>query len=302
MRESRALRLFQGLILLSLAGLMAGKVFDGSIGFYINRSLAGITLAGAMVLAPLGLAAVWAALRGHDHVHSHDDPDDDRPVGQGPTPVQGRARPPMSDLRRLALESAPDDPDAPARPSAQALAADAPRRRVRLAGGRWLVAGLLAVPLAIGLLPPRPLDSAALIGRGMSSGPALADTAAAPAALAPRERTIFDWVRLARRPGGLDPLVGQPVDVVGFVYRAQGTEADPTRFTVARFTVTCCAADASGVGLAVRAPAPVTLPADTWVRVVGTLGLETIKGETVPVVFAEQLTGVAQPADPYLYP
>ncbi|HMA36063.1 MAG TPA: TIGR03943 family protein [Chloroflexia bacterium] len=251
MPQFRALRLGQSVILLGLAGVLAGKVLGGSIGFYINPSLAGLTLAAAIGLVPIGLAAGWAAWRGP-------------PPGHGPA-------------------------DAATRPGP----------------ARWLIAGVLVIPLAIGLLPPRPLDSAALTGRSVNSGGAgPASGAAGPAAAGdPRARTIFDWVRAFQQAAGPAPLASQPVDVTGFVYRdPAGPAPDADYWTVARFTVTCCAADASGVALTVRSPGAASLPADSWVHVVGTLGLETREGETRPVVFADQVTRIPPPADPYLYP
>jgi putative membrane protein len=88
--------------------------------------------------------------------------------------------------------------------------------------------------------------------------------------------------------------------VIGFVYR------DPrfaeNQFMVARFTITCCVADALAIGLVTEADDAADLPDDSWVRVEGTFAEGTLDGDAMPVLVAETVTPIEPPEHPYLYP
>jgi uncharacterized repeat protein (TIGR03943 family) len=70
----------------------------------------------------------------------------------------------------------------------------------------------------------------------------------------------------------------------------------------ARFTIACCVADASAIGLPVRWAAASELAQGAWVQVRGQIEVETVDGELRPVLHAETLEIVPQPEHPYLYP
>lgn len=173
----------------------------------------------------------------------------------------------------------------------------------RPAGAARMLA-LLALPVALGtLVPAAPLSAAAIDNRGLSSvAPLNAAAGAGPVqfTLAPEERTVLDWLRAFQQAA--DPAVhaGQPADVIGFVYH------DPRlpegRFLLARFTLTCCVADASAIALLVEYPGAAALPANTWVRARGPIVVETFDGRPFPMVRAESLDAVDPPDNPYLYP
>jgi putative membrane protein len=176
---------------------------------------------------------------------------------------------------------------------------------VRPAAPGWranLVEVSLLVPLLAGLLlPARPLASFALEQRGLN-------TYAAPAAderlLALQSDTttwtLLDWWLAVRREADPSRLGGKPVAVTGFVGGGQGL--GPDEFNVARFVVTCCAADGAAVGLTVRATTPPPAP-DTWVRVEGVLEVDARAGQAPrAVVVAASVAVIESPANPYLYP
>jgi putative membrane protein len=71
---------------------------------------------------------------------------------------------------------------------------------------------------------------------------------------------------------------------------------------VARFTISCCVADSSAIGLPVMWQGVDTLPQDTWVRVQGTFEVGDFQGDTVPILQASSVEVVPQPEHPYLYP
>jgi uncharacterized repeat protein (TIGR03943 family) len=112
-----------------------------------------------------------------------------------------------------------------------------------------------------------------------------------------RSWDLLQW-SIARSVEGTT-LAGKPVDVVGFVFHEPGAPAD--RFVVARYVLTCCTADGSATGMPVVWQGGASLPADTWVRVSGTIGSVTRDGVPEPAIVAEQVEVVSQPKMPYLY-
>ena len=172
----------------------------------------------------------------------------------------------------------------------------------------WAGILLVSLPILLGLLvPPRPLGVAALQNREISVGgvdsvlPAAVRSAQVKES---EERTILDWV-LAFHEGEW-PDGNEVADVTGFVYLDDA--ADGGQFTVTRFVVGCCAADAMAVGLPVSVslegsteqPSVNELGEGQWVRVVGRFAAPV--GDALPVLVAEQLNVVPEPNQPYLYP
>jgi uncharacterized repeat protein (TIGR03943 family) len=163
---------------------------------------------------------------------------------------------------------------------------------------------LISLPIILGLLvPPRPLGVAALQNRELSIGGL---DSVLPAAVGSSlvqessERTILDWVLAFHQ--GERPAETDTADVVGFVYFDDA--ADEAEFTLTRFVVGCCAADAMAVGLPVSVaaglPSEGALEEGEWVRVVGQFAAST--GNNIPVLVAERLEAVPEPNQPYLYP
>jgi putative membrane protein len=92
---------------------------------------------------------------------------------------------------------------------------------------------------------------------------------------------------------GLTP--GQQVDLTGFVMKAgTGLKSD---FTLGRFYITCCVADAIPIGVTVSPTlADGGYGKDTWLDIAGVL--ERKSGRYV--VAAERIEKVPEPSDPYL--
>lgn len=158
--------------------------------------------------------------------------------------------------------------------------------------------GFVAIPLALGLLvPAQPLGAAAVTGdialsqnAGAGGTLVIADSA---------QWTVADWLR-AFTSGGGERLSGKPADISGFVYRQDG---DPEgHFVVARFLMVHCTADAYAVGLPVRWAGTGALPADTWVRVQGTVQIGDFRGNRLPILVASSVDDrVERPKQAYLY-
>jgi len=167
----------------------------------------------------------------------------------------------------------------------------------RTGWGLWL----LALPLLAGLLiPQRPLGSSAAALRGFSSGTGLVNSGGDPLSIPPGQRNVLDWIRAvdaAPNPGALN---GQDADLEGFVYHDPRLPAD--HFIAARFSVTCCLADAAAIGVEVAWPSSAGLKDNAWVRVKGKMAMQQKGGRNIPVLAAESVDSVQAPEQPYLFP
>jgi uncharacterized repeat protein (TIGR03943 family) len=121
-----------------------------------------------------------------------------------------------------------------------------------------------------------------------------------PLGLPPAERNILDWLRVFSGNDPVDALIGLPAEVTGFVH--QDERLDEGTFMVGRFALTCCAADATAIGLEVAWPAAKDLLENEWVRVTGKMDVVTVNGSVYPRILAESVTPIPQPDQPYLYP
>ena len=151
------------------------------------------------------------------------------------------------------------------------------------------------------MIPPAPLGASAVANKGFAAvAPAGAGGSPVQIEMAPTDRTVLDWVRAFNYADDPAVFTGEPADVIGFVYH--DSSLDEGEFMVSRFTVTCCAADATGIGLRVAWPGAAALEGNAWVRVRGPVQAGTYAGRPIPVVIAESVEGVAPPVQPYLYP
>ena len=164
---------------------------------------------------------------------------------------------------------------------------------------------LMAVPVALGLLiPPQSLGAATVANRGLNTSAPLSPNTSAPVKLsvsiAPADRNLLDWLRAFDQAGGAQALAGQPARVTGFVYHDPRLPAG--QFFVSRFVLTCCVVDATPVALLVDWPDAQRLPNDAWVQVTGSIQAADFQGQPAPLIQADRVLTVAQPAQPYLYP
>lgn len=155
------------------------------------------------------------------------------------------------------------------------------------------VAWLLAVPLLVLLLVAPPALGSFAAGR---QGPVASVSGSAFTELPPaREGAVDLGLRDFVTRALQDPdrsLDGVPVRVVGFVV----PDEDGDGYLLSRFTVACCAADATAY--TTRVTGDGGRAADTWVEVTGRW--EPGDGE-VPVLVADDVTVVPAPEEPYEY-
>lgn len=88
-------------------------------------------------------------------------------------------------------------------------------------------------------------------------------------------------------------FAGNPVELTGFVARPD----DAGGFRLARFQISCCAADAVAAVVRVHGPGGPPPTRDEWLTVVGTF--RTLAADGVPEFDAVAVVPVATPLDPY---
>lgn len=166
-------------------------------------------------------------------------------------------------------------------------------------GLSWGALAIVAVPLLLGILIPSnalPPEAA----QGSMNTASISAARASAFVKPPLERNVLDWLREFNRATSPAAFNGQEADVIGFVYREPGFA--PDQFMAARFTISCCVADASAIGLPVSAENAASIPDGEWVRVRGAFEVGDFRGQQLPVLHAESLVVVDQPEQPYLYP
>jgi len=166
----------------------------------------------------------------------------------------------------------------------------------RLSRHEAIVLGLFLLPVALILILPPQTLSAYAVGRrptfvtGLSTS--VSDISTGPL-------TLLEIAGAQNTRRGLDALAthaGQDVDFTGFVVRTPTTPAD--EFTLNRFVISCCVADAQRAYIRVVDAPPGKFEVNQWVRVKGTIypiGRDVI-------LQASSIVPVEKPAQPYLSP
>ncbi|MCM8773101.1 MAG: TIGR03943 family protein [Candidatus Omnitrophica bacterium] len=90
-----------------------------------------------------------------------------------------------------------------------------------------------------------------------------------------------------------DEINDRDISVEGMVYKGEGKE----KFTLIRFLITCCAADATPLGIEVKYENIEELKNEEWVKVKGKVKIEDGK----IIIYAENIEKINPPSDPYLY-
>ena len=268
LRLPRVQAALKGLLLLGMGVFLFTRITSGTLNYYISQRFDWLTVAAVIGLMVVGVSYRYLL----------------QESGQEPAGADGAGGDPHHDYNQSHHHRH--------------------RGRDHSHALGWTGFLLISLPILLGLLvPPKPLGVAALQNREISAGgldSVLPAAARSTQARESSERTILDWVLAFHQ--GERPAETDTADVVGFVYLDSATEK--AQFTLARFVVGCCAADAMAVGLPVSLGAGLSseeaVEEGQWVRVVGRFGAST--GIELPVLVAEQLEVVAEPNQPYLYP
>lgn len=164
----------------------------------------------------------------------------------------------------------------------------------------WGSALMLMVALFGLQFTPRAFASQMALDRGVTD--TLTMTRSQPQAFRAKVRTedksLVDWVRTLNVYPEPDAYTGQAARIEGFVIHTPNL---PDNYlTLARFVITCCAADTYPVGLPIKlATSRTAYPQDQWFRVEGTMLTETVGGMRQLVVQAKSLTKIPEPENPY---
>lgn len=157
---------------------------------------------------------------------------------------------------------------------------------------------LVMIPLVVGFaIPSQPLTAEAITG-SISMESVAARTASAYVR-PPEERNILEWLQEFNRVDNPAQFNGLIVNVEGFIY--QEPDMPVGQFMVARFTMSCCVADAFAIGMPVIDESAANLQEGSWVRIRGTLTARTFRGELLPVIVPESIEPIEPPENPYLY-
>ena len=114
------------------------------------------------------------------------------------------------------------------------------------------------------------------------------------------DRSLVDWVRTLKVYPEPDKYSGQKARVKGFVIHSPDI-GDEYLF-LARFVLTCCAADAYPIGLPVKLEGSrQQYPPDTWLEVEGTMITGNIAGKRQLTIAAKSIKKIDRPKNPYSY-
>ncbi len=160
---------------------------------------------------------------------------------------------------------------------------------------------LLGTAIAGLIITPRLFTSQAALQRGVSTESVTVtrnQTQSFRASVKPESKTLVDWVRTLNIYPEPDAYAGQKVNIKGFVLHPQ--ELPSNYLSVARFVITCCAADAYPIALPVKFTGDRTSYAqDSWLQVKGKMIVETLAGKRQLVIAATELQPTATPKNPY---
>lgn len=95
-------------------------------------------------------------------------------------------------------------------------------------------------------------------------------------------------------------FIGKTVQTRGFVYREMGMNNH--QFSVTRFAMSCCSADAYPYGILVNDDKAHSLEENKWVSVTGTLSIASYNGNEVIQINATGVQYIPPPDNPYVSP
>lgn len=162
---------------------------------------------------------------------------------------------------------------------------------------------LLLTTAILGLMiTPRVFASQTALDRGVTelTGTSRAQPQAFRATVRPEERSLVDWVRTLNVYPEPDAYTGQKAKVQGFVIHQPNVSEE--YIFLARFVLSCCAADAYPVGLPVQISGTrQQYPPDTWLEIEGQMTTQTVAEKRQLTIKANNIKKIPQPKNPYSY-
>ncbi|MCC5638928.1 TIGR03943 family protein [Nostoc sp. CHAB 5844] len=166
----------------------------------------------------------------------------------------------------------------------------------------WGGALLLSAAILGFIFTPQVFASDKALNRGVTDllGTSRIKPQAFRASIRPEERSLVDWVRTLNVYPEPDAYTGQKAKVQGFVIRPPDLSKEYV--FLARFVLSCCAADAYPVGLPVKLPASQEqYTPDTWLEVEGQMSTDNLSGKRQLTIVANSVKKIPQPQNPYSY-
>ncbi|MEM9927793.1 MAG: TIGR03943 family protein [Cyanobacteria bacterium P01_D01_bin.50] len=164
---------------------------------------------------------------------------------------------------------------------------------------------LIVVAISGFLITPQVFASDKALQRGvtdLSGGNSRLQPQSFRASVRPEERSLVDWTRTLSVYPEPDAYTGQKVKVTGFVIHPP--DLGNEYLFIARFVLTCCAADAYPVGLPLKLKAGETrekFKRDSWIEVEGEMATETFSGKRQLTIISNSVKKVSRPKNPYSY-
>lgn len=166
----------------------------------------------------------------------------------------------------------------------------------------WSSTLLLAIAIIGIIIKPQVFNSQTALQLGVSDviGMTRSQPQSFRSAKPPEQRSLLEWVRTLHAYPDPDRYTGQKVKVQGFVIHSPTLPDD--YMLIARFVITCCAADAYPVGLPVKlAQSRQNFKPDTWLEIEGNMITENLQNKRQLVISASNFKPIDQPANPYEY-
>ncbi|MCC7432404.1 TIGR03943 family protein [Candidatus Peregrinibacteria bacterium] len=163
---------------------------------------------------------------------------------------------------------------------------------------------LVVLPVALFLIfPAKPLSSQAFLARSIDSTQNQVFSrrvVQTPEFIINTEnRSLIDWIRLFSQSNDYASFTSLKARLTGFVLKDESLPDG--YFTLARFVISCCAADARPIGLIVKYDSNLyNLSPDQWLEVRGEFAVEEINGQNKPVLILKDAKTIEIPDNPYI--
>lgn len=165
----------------------------------------------------------------------------------------------------------------------------------------WWRGLLLIIPIVVvSFVPLRPLSSSTALSRGSNSGVLSIGRKVNSMQFAsnPAKRSLYQWVIALNANPEPTHYDGQPVNIKGFVLHDPALPND--QVLLARFIVTCCAADARVLSLPIKKTAVFAeAKDDQWFEVKGKMTIIETEGKRSLLVQPDSAQRISEPDDPY---
>jgi|GEM_PF-5824408 len=163
------------------------------------------------------------------------------------------------------------------------------------------------------LAPAKPLSSVTANNRNLNIGANLNPSTEEISPLLERDTKtlrVVDWVKLRNYEANFTKYADKEVQVSGFLFNSrpanaeQGSTADSVYdsedLLIGRFVVTCCAVDATPIGLEVKQSELLkNFKQDDWVQIKGKWEQVETNGETFLIINPSSVEAIPVPRNPY---